>query len=89
MKKGLLIWNVIVTVIALVLLFSACTSDSRVDWCVNQISAQAATIQQLQSEVNTLKSTESQLLLYAQTHEGKITDLQNLLNQVVNQLYSQ
>ncbi len=36
MKKSLLIWNIVITVVALALIFGACTSDSRVPWLVNQ-----------------------------------------------------
>jgi len=89
MKKGLLIWNIVVTVIALILVFSACTSDSRVDWAVSQITAQAVTIQQLQSEVNALKSGNNQLLIYVQGHEGRIASIEGTLAQVVALLNAQ
>jgi TolA-binding protein len=87
MKKGLLIWNVVVTVIALVLIFGACTSDSRIGWAVTQITAQSVTIQQLQSDVNTLQSTSQQASVYLQAHADQITNLQNQINtliQIVN-----
>ena len=89
MKKGLIIWNIVVTVIALVMVFTACTADTRVDWAVDQIRTQAVTIQQLQSEVNGLKSNESQLLIYVQGHEGRIASIEGTLAQVVAILNAQ
>jgi TolA-binding protein len=82
-KKGLLIWNVVVTIVALVLLFTACTSDSRVDWCVTQLTAQAVTIQQLQSDYNTAVSMNQQASVYLQQHAEQINNLQNQINQLI------
>ena len=89
MKKGLLIWNVIVTVVALVAIFGACTSDSRVDWCVDQIQAQQITISQLQSDVNALQSANSQLVALIQNHENTIAGMQNTLIQIVARINAQ
>ncbi|MBN1366435.1 MAG: hypothetical protein JW967_00700 [Dehalococcoidales bacterium] len=89
MKKGLLIWNVIVTVIALVLILGACTSDPTVDWCVSQIQTQAMTISQLQNDINTLESANSQLTVYIQNQEGRIVSLESTMLQVVTRLNAQ
>ena len=89
MKKGLLIWNVVVTIVALVLIFTACTSDSRVDWCVQQITAQQVTINNLQNDVNALKSANSQLLVLVQQHENRLSSLESTLLQVVARMNAQ
>jgi cell division protein FtsB len=79
-KKSLLIWNIVITVVALALIFGACTSDSRGTWLVNQYTAQSVTIQQLQSDINTLKSTNSQLTAQIQAQDA---NLQNQINQII------
>lgn len=89
MKKGLLIWNVVVTIVALVLIFTACTSDSRVDWCVQQITAQQVTINNLQNDVNALESANSQLLVLVQQHENRLSSLESTLLQVVARMNAQ
>lgn len=80
-KKSLLIWNIVITVVALALIFGACTSDSRVPWLVNQVQTQAVAIQQLQSDINTLKSTTQQQTAYITSLQNQVNDLQgNLQN---------
>ncbi len=80
MKKGLLIWNIVVTIVALVLILTACTSDSRVTDLQNQLMQQQVAIANLQNEVNSLKSVDSQITAQLQTQTN---NLQDQLNQLI------
>lgn len=86
MKKGLLIWSVIVTVVALVFILGACSSDAQVTDLYNRIQTQAVTIQQLQNDVNALKSTNQQLTVQIQSADA---NLQNQINQIISIINAQ
>jgi outer membrane biogenesis lipoprotein LolB len=79
-KRGLLIWNVVVTVVALVLILGACTSNSQVTDLYNRLQTQAVTIQQLQNEVNTLKSYNQQLTVQIQAQNQ---NFQSQIDQII------
>jgi outer membrane murein-binding lipoprotein Lpp len=79
MKKWLLIWNIVLTIVLLLVALGGCaTSDSRVDWAITQIQALEGTVTQLQSTVQTqgiqiamlesnLQSALNQIQAYLQT----------------------
>jgi outer membrane murein-binding lipoprotein Lpp len=53
MKKLLVIWNIVLTVLLLATFLTGCTgSNSRVDWAVSQIQLLSAQLGQAQSEVS-------------------------------------
>lgn len=84
MKKGLLIWNVVVTVVALVLIFTACTSDSRVTNLQNQVMQQQVLISNLQNEINALKSVDTQITAQFQMQTNNIQDQINQLIVIIS-----
>jgi outer membrane lipoprotein-sorting protein len=64
-KKGLLIWNVVLTLVVLAMVISACTTtDSRIPWLVQQSQANSLKIQQLESTVASLQSNVQALQTY-------------------------
>ncbi len=80
MKKGLIVWNIIVTVVALVLILTACTSDSRVTTLQSQVAQIQAVVQTQQGDINNLKSADSQLTAVLQQ---QVTNLQDQINQII------
>ncbi len=83
MKKGLLIWNVVVTIVALVLVLTACTSDSQLTDLKNKVLQQEVAIANLKSEIDGLKSADAQLTAYIQQQENRISGLDGTLLQIV------
>ena len=73
MKKWLLVWNIVLTILLLLVALGGCaTSDSRVDWAITQIQTLEGTVTQLQSTV--------------QTQAIQIATLQSNLQSAINQL---
>ncbi len=82
MKKGLIIWNIIVTVVALALILSACTSDSRVTVLQGQVAQLQAIVQTQQNDINSLKSVDNQLTTVLQQQvDGLRSEIYGVLQQ--------
>ncbi len=80
MNKSLLIWNIVVTILLLLVALSACTSsDTRVEWLVTQVQNQATAIGELQATV-----AQDKQLIQAQTIQ--IAALQSYTQSSINQI---
>jgi peptidoglycan hydrolase CwlO-like protein len=68
-KRGLLIWNIVLTSVVLAMVISACTTtDSRIPWLVTQSQTNSVKIQQLESSVSDLQSKVQSLQVYINTY---------------------
>ncbi len=84
MNKKLLIWNIVLTVLILMVVLSGCMStDSRVDWLVTQVQSQATEIAQLQATVNqnsqTIQTQTVQLIALQQYMQTSLQQLQQYI----------
>ena len=85
MKKGLLIWNIVLTLVILGTVISACsTSNAQVADLYNRLQSQSITIQQLQNDVNTLESANQQLTQFVQNQTASLQDQINQLIIILN-----
>jgi outer membrane biogenesis lipoprotein LolB len=83
LKKGLIIWNIVITVVALVLLLGACTDTS----LQNRVAFLEQMVQAQQNDINNLKSTNTQLAAYIQDNINKTAGLENMIiNQIIPRL---
>ena len=83
MKKWLVVWNVILTVLLLSVALIGCSgSDSRVDWAVTQIQTLQTAVAQLQS----LQSTVDQNTQMIQNNALQIATVQSNLQSTIEQL---
>ena len=85
MKKGLIIWNIVITVVALALLLGACTDTS----LQNRVAFLEQLVQTQQNEINTLKSTAQQLTVYIQQSLNKVDILEGIIKSLHPELVVQ
>lgn len=81
MKKGLLVWNIVLSVVLMVLIFGGC-SNTQVTNLANQVEANRAAIEQL----NVTISQQAQLI---QSQSAQIATLQTYINSSIQQLQAQ
>ncbi len=81
MKKWLLVWNLVLTVVVMVLMFGGC-SDSQITSLANQVNTNTANIQQLQATV----SQQAQTI---QAQSAQIAALQANANTALSLLTAQ
>lgn len=82
MKKGLVIWNAIVTLLLLVTVFVGC-SNSQVSYLITQVQANSVTIQQLQAvssgQAQQIQALQVQLAAVQAYAQNNIQQLQQLI----------
>ena len=84
MNKWLLIWNIILTILVITIVFSGCSApDTRVNWLVNQVQAHSASIAQLEATADYNRQLiQSQLtqIVELQTYtENRLNQFQQLI----------
>lgn len=84
MNKWLLIWNIILTTLVIMVVFSGCSApDTRVNWAINQVQAHTASIAQLETKIDyNTQLIQSQLIqiVELQTYtENRLIQLQQII----------
>lgn len=80
MKKWLITWNIVLTVLLLVVFITGCSgSDSRVDWAVTQIQVLSTTSGQIQNNVS--QNSQQIQVLNAEIAALKL-NMQSLVSQI-------
>ena len=80
MNKWLVVWNIVVTVLLLVVFLTGCSgSDSRIEWSVSQIQGLSTSLGQVQNNVN--QNTQQIQMLNVQ-----VVALQSNIQSLVSQI---
>jgi outer membrane murein-binding lipoprotein Lpp len=82
-NKGLLIWNIIITLVVLGAVFSACSSNATVDFLVQQNQDLSVRVQTLESKLTNL---ENQFQTQMQNLQNQMTTTDNSLLQMINSM---
>jgi hypothetical protein len=85
LNKGLLIGNIVLVLVVLSFVLTACTSGGEIAALKQQDTNLANAIQQLQSQINTDRNTISQLQVQIETMQANFTvNFNNLANAIAN-----